>query len=371
MTCLIAFRTDSSFTLGAGHLFRCLALADALRKRGASVFFFCAELPGNLNKFIDNTGYVVHNLPPQMPGDKGISSSLHPHWSGIDWEIDAKNTLEVLAGMPKPAWLIVDHYALDTRWERQMRPFTNNIMIIDDLADRPHDCDLLLDQNHYEGMERRYDGLVPDRCEKLLGPRYALLRPEFAAARKTLRRRDGRVRRIFVFFGGSDLSNETAKTLEAIRLLNRTEVAVDVVVGASNPKGDQIREICQRMPNTCFHLQVGNMAELMALADLAIGAGGTTTWERCCLGLPTLALVLADNQREIVEAMSAAGAMRNVGWHADVTSSGLAEVLRMALASPDYLNAMSERSFAIMGGRGGASGVERISDRLTRTHADS
>lgn len=296
---------------------------------------------------------------------------MHPHWSGIDWKIDAKNAFEVLAGMPKLSWLIVDHYALDTRWEQQMRPFTDNIMIIDDLADRPHDCDLLLDQNHYEGMERRYDGLVPDHCEKLLGPRYALLRPEFASARETLRHRDGRVRRIFVFFGGSDLSDETAKALEAIRLLNRTEIAVDVVVGASNPQGDRIREICQGMPNTDFHLQVENMAELMAAADLAIGAGGTTTWERCCLGLPSIVLVLADNQREVAEAMSAAGAIRNVGWHADVTSTGLAEVLRMALASPDDLNAMSERSFAIMGGRGGASGVERISDRLTRTHADS
>lgn len=369
MTSLIAFRTDSSFTLGAGHLFRCLALADALRQRGASVFFICVELPGNLNRFIENRGHVVHHLLPPMPGDKGISSSLHPHWSGIDWKIDAKNTLEVLAGMPKLAWLLVDHYALDTRWEQQMRPFTGKIMIIDDLADRPHDCDLLLDQNQYERLERRYDGLVPDHCERLLGPRYALLRPEFAAARKTLRHRDGRVRRIFVFFGGSDLSNETAKALEAIRLLNRTEIAVDVVVGASNHKGDQIRQICQRMPNTYFHLQVENMAELMALADLAIGAGGTTTWERCCLGLPTLALVLADNQRGIVEAMSAAGAMRNVGWYANVTSTGLAEALRMVLASPDCLSAMSERSLAIMGGPDAGLSVEYISERLKSTNA--
>ena len=127
------------------------------------------------------------------------------------------------------------------------------------------------------------------------------------------------------FFGGSDLSNETAKALEAIHQMNRSDITVDVVVGVSNPRGDQIREICQGMPNTCFHLQVENMAELIALADLAIGAGGTTTWERCCLGLPTLALVLADNQREVVEVMSAAGAMMNVGWHADVTSTGLAE----------------------------------------------
>jgi UDP-2,4-diacetamido-2,4,6-trideoxy-beta-L-altropyranose hydrolase len=371
MTSRIAFRTDSSVALGTGHLFRCLTLANGLRQRGVAVFFICVDLSGNLNKFIENQGYIVYHLPPPLPGDKRISSSSDPHWSGIDWKIDAEDTLAVLAGLPKLSWLIVDHYALDMRWERQIRPFTGKIMVIDDLADRPHDCDLLLDQNQYAELERRYDGLVPDHCERLLGPRYALLRPEFAAARKTLRHRDGRVQRIFVFFGGSDLSNETAKALEAICLVNRSDITVDVVVGISNPRGVQIREICQRRPNTCFQLQVENMAELMALADLAIGAGGTTTWERCFLGLPTLALVLADNQREIAEAMSAAGAIRNVGWHADVTSTGLAEALRIALASPDCLNTMSERSLAIMGGPGHASGVERISKRLIRTHADS
>jgi UDP-2,4-diacetamido-2,4,6-trideoxy-beta-L-altropyranose hydrolase len=296
---------------------------------------------------------------------------LGRHWSGIDWKVDVKNTLAVLDGMSKLSWLIADHYALDVRWEEQMRAFTGKIMIIDDLADRPHDCDLLLDQNLYDNLERRYDGLVPNYCVRLLGPRHALLRPEFAAARRTLRHRDGRVRRILIFFGGSDLPYETAKALDAIRLMNRSEIAVDVVVGASNPKGDQIREICQRTPNTYFHRQVENMAELMALADLAIGAGGTTTWERCCLGLPTLVLVLADNQREAAEAMSTEGAIRNVGWHADVTSTGLAEVLRMALASPDYLTAMSERSLAIMGGPEVPSGVESISDRLTRAYVDT
>ena len=365
----IAIRVDASVQIGTGHFMRCLTLADALKQQGAEIRFVSHRMPEQLREMLDAKGYEVallNNSPSE-----GITDKLpHSPLIGSSQAQDATETIQVLSDQTWD-WLVVDHYALDAEWESAMRPEVGKIMVIDDLADRPHDCDLLLDQNQYEGLERRYDGLVPDHCERLLGPRYALLRPEFAAARKTLRHRDGRVRRIFVFFGGSDLSNETAKALEAIRLMNRSDIAVDVVVGASNPKGDQIREICQRMPNTCFHLQVGNMAELMALADLAIGAGGTTTWERCCLGLPTLALVLADNQREVVEAMSAAGAMKNVGWHADVTSSGLAEALRMALASPDYLNAMSERSLAIMGGRDAASGVECISDRLTRTHADS
>ena len=367
----IAFRTDSSFTIGTGHLFRCLTLADALRRRGASVFFICGELHGNRNEFIGNKGYVVHALPPRMSGDKGKSFPAHRHWSGIDWEIDAMNTLGFLAGMPKLAWLVVDHYALDMRWERQMLPFAEKIMVIDDLADRLHECDLLLDQNLHRGPELRYEGLVPDRCERLLGPAYALLRPEFSAARKELRRRDGSVRRIFVFFGGSDLSSETVKTLEAIRLVNRSDIAVDVVVGASNPCEGRIREICKGMHGIRCHYQVDNMAELMAAADLAIGAGGTTTWERCCLGLPSLVMVLADNQREVADAMAAAGAIRNVGWHADVTSSALAEEIRAALASPGRLSAMSERSIAIMGGPEAVSGAERISDRLAGNYADS
>jgi UDP-2,4-diacetamido-2,4,6-trideoxy-beta-L-altropyranose hydrolase len=366
----IAFRVDASHKIGTGHVMRCLALAGELMDRGAEVMFICRELPGNMCVYLVEKGLQVFRLPANPMECCDDDTTPHALWVGVSSSRDREGTFSILLQY-RPDWLVVDHYALDAAWESAMRLHVGKIMVIDDLADRPHDCDLLLDQNLYKGLERRYEGLVPDHCERLLGPRYALLRPEFAAARKTLRRRDGHVRRIFIFFGGSDLSNETAKALEAIRLMNRSEIAVDVVVGASNPKGDRIREICQGMPNTRFHLQVGNMAELMALADLAIGAGGTTTWERCCLGLPTLALVLADNQREVAEAMSAAGAMRNVGWHADVTSTGLAEALRMALASPDRLNAMSERSLAIMGGPDAPSGVECISDRLTSAYADS
>jgi UDP-2,4-diacetamido-2,4,6-trideoxy-beta-L-altropyranose hydrolase len=365
----IAIRVDATCQIGTGHFMRCLTLADELKQKGVGIRFVSRRLPENLRDMSVAKGYDLMLLK-STPSD-GVAGKLpHSSWLGTSQAQDATETIQVLSDQTWD-WLVVDHYALDTAWESAMRPEVGKIMVIDDLADRLHDCDLLLDQNLYGELEHRYDGLVPDHCVKLLGPRYALLRPEFAAARKTLRHRDGRVRRILVFFGGSDLSNETAKVLEAIRLLNRTEIAVDVVVGASNPKGDRIREICQGMPNTDFHLQVENMAELMAAADLAIGASGTTTWERCCLGLPSIVLVLADNQRAVAEAMSAAGAMRNLGWHADVTSPGLAEALRMALASPDCLKAMSERSFAVMGGRGGASGVERISGRLTRTHADS
>jgi len=242
-----------------------------------------------------------------------------------------------------------------------MRPFTGKIMIIDDLADCPHDCDLLLNQNLCEGLERRYDELVPDHCVKRIGPRYALLRPEFAAARKTLRRRDGRVRRVLVFFGGSDLANETSKALEAIRRVNRSDIAADVVVGASNPGGDRIREICERMPNTDFHLQIENMAELMAAADLAIGAPGTATWERCYLGLPAVTLVLAENQIPNAVQVSKAGAIVNLGWHSEVGADHIAAAVRRLLDDPKELREMGFRGIELMGGETfeGTDGVVR------------
>lgn len=360
MTLRIVFRTDSSFTLGVGHLFRCLTLADALRRRDSLVCFVCADIPGNLIQKIEEKGYVVNRLPASNSGRFGIDAGF-----------DAERTIETLVDTPNTDWLIVDHYGLDVRWERRMRTHTGKIMVIDDLADRCHDCDILLDQNLYDGLDRRYEGKVPGHCETLLGPRYALLRPEFAAARRTLRARDGRVQRILIFFGGTDMSDETSKALDAIRLMNPPDIIVDVVVGASNPRKERIRETCREMRNVNFHCQVENMADLMSLADLAIGAGGTSTWERCFLGLPSMVLVLADNQRELVEAMSARGAMNNVGWHDDVTSTGLAEELRKELASPDRLKAMSALSLAVMGGPDAVSGAEIVVDRLVSAHAAS
>lgn len=359
MTCRIAFRTDSSFTLGTGHLFRCLTLADALRQRGASVFFICVELPGSLIKLIENKGYVVEHLPSQMAGDKGISSSLHPHWSGIDWKIDVKNTLEVLAGMPKLAWLVVDHYALDKRWEGQIRPFTGKIMVIDDLADRPHDCDLLLDQTFHEDPRPRYAGLVPDHCRCILGPRYALLRPEFIQARKLLRDRDGKVRRILVFFGGSDSTNETEKGLEALRMLDRPDIAADVVVGAANPHQERIRRLCSERGNTTFHHQVDNMAERISKADLAIGAPGTSTWERCYLGLPAVTLVIAENQIPIASQVSKAGAIMNLGWNSEVSAKVLADSINRVLDAPAFLKEIGRKGMELMGG-GSFEGVDGV-----------
>ena len=285
----VVFRVDSSLDIGTGHVMRCLTLGERLKESGIAVTFICRDLPGNLSGYIESRGFAVQRLPaPSTLTAAGLSTHNYGAWLGVHWQDDAAQTAELLAQSGAVDWLVVDHYALDAGWERRLRPLVQKIMAIDDLANRTHDCDLVLDQNFYLDLEDRYDRLVPTQCVKLLGPRYALLRPEFRQARKNLRERDGQVKRILVFFGGSDAGNETAKALEAIRLLNRPEIAVDVVVGGINPHRRQIEELCAGWPATTCHCQVNNMAELMAGADLAIGAGGTTTWERCCLGLPSV-----------------------------------------------------------------------------------
>ena len=344
---------------------RCLTLADVLRANGATVSFICREHTGHLCDLVVQKGYVVHRLPYAEPGG-GIGGNEYLQWLAVSQEEDVRQTATALQQeREKPMWLIVDHYALDEKWEKAMRPHTERIMVIDDLANRLHNCDLLLDQNLYEDLHTRYDGLVPDDCHKLLGPSYALLRPEFLQARQSLRKRAGIVKRLLIFFGGVDPTNETAKVLEAVQMLNRPEIIVDVIVGDANPHADQLRKQCADRTNITLYSQVKNMAELMANADLAIGAGGTTTWERCCLGLPTITLVIADNQREMIETIAGRGAVWNMGWHASVSADDLRDRLKYALVNPKAVRAMGQAAWRVMGNRTHDMGhpiVEAISE---------
>ncbi|UKS31330.1 UDP-2,4-diacetamido-2,4,6-trideoxy-beta-L-altropyranose hydrolase [Paenibacillus sp. HWE-109] len=329
---------------------RCLTLANKLRENGASVQFICREFPGNICSIIQENGFIVHKLPlPTQRFSRHGERELYEQWLGETWETDVVQTCEVVNAVEKKFdLLVVDHYAIDNRWESQIRSCISQIMVIDDLANRSHDCDLLLDQNFYENMETRYAHLLPEHCVQLLGPSYALLREEFIEAQKNPHVRDGFVRRIFVFFGGSDPTNETEKALEAIKLLNRDELTVDVVVGNSNPNRERIRELCSQITNTYFHCQINNIAELMVKADLAIGAGGSTTWERCSVGLPTLTVTTAENQVEVTDAVAKVGAIYHLGHYNDVSTHSIADALHHLLLVPELLESMSRTGYLIL-----------------------
>lgn len=347
----ILFRTDSSYSIGSGHVFRCLTLADDLRQRGAEVTFVCREFPGNMIGAIEGKGYKAVRLPSPHDLAAAAADAGYAGWLGAPWEEDAKETVAVLQG-GQADWLVVDHYGVDHRWEKAVRPHMGKILSIDDLADRPHDCDLLLDQNLYEGMEGRYDGLIPEGCPVLLGPKFALLRPEFADARKALSRRDGSVKRVLVFFGGSDSTGETEKALEALSGIGATGLEIDVVVGASNPRKGEIEAFCARHEAFRFHCQTGNMAELLARADLAIGGGGTTTWERCSLGLPSIVVAVAENQEELARCGAENGLFLYLGREQSVTAERIREVFRVVSSTPELLKSFSRHGLSFVDGRG-------------------
>lgn len=291
----IAFRTDATSQIGTGHFMRCLTLADGLKQRGAHIRFVSRELPVHLRDMLAEKGMELASL------DRSINSSpthelAHSHWLCASQTQDAQDTILALSGQSWD-WLIVDHYALDARWESALRRTAKQIMAIDDIADRQHDCDLLLDQNFYADMDTRYAGKVPAYCRLLLGPRYALLRDEFRQLREQVKPRPGPVKRILIFFGGVDADNYTGRALDVLVNIGIPDLHVDVVIGAQHPFREQLEFTCAEHGFFC-HVQTKRMAELMAAADLAIGAGGSATWERCCLGLTTLTICAADNQRK-------------------------------------------------------------------------
>ncbi len=354
----IVIRTDASEQIGTGHVMRCLTLAERLREQGMNISFISRAFPGNLCDFTEKKGYAVCRLP--YSGERTVKSHearLRADLLGVRWETDAEETKAMIEQMDKPLfWLIVDHYALDKQWERQIRPFTRRVMALDDVADRPHDCDLLLDQNQFQNMETRYEGLIPDHCMKLLGPQYALLRPEFQESRRNLRKRDGSVKRILVFFGGSDPTNETTKALTAVAALNRPDIAVDVVVGGANPRRGEIQQMAATMQNTAFHCQVDNMAHLMMQADLFIGAGGSSTWERCCLGLPAIICSIAENQEALAQNAAQAGVQDYLGKSSDVSDKMITRDIRDLISRKEYLQGMANQGMRLVDG----AGVDRV-----------
>jgi len=297
----IIFRVDASINIGSGHVMRCLTLAKQLQKeKNAKVYFISRKLEGNLIDLIRSKEFEVKILPKV----DNVFNNLEGYqkWLTVSQQFDVEQTIQILTDLDISIdLLIIDSYAIDIEWENKIRPYVKKIMVIDDLANRKHDCDILLDQNFYLNMEERYNGLVPINCKLFLGPRYVILREEFYEVKKHLRHRNGNIKNIFVFFGGIDITNETMKTLRAIILLKQKDIVVNVVVGKNNPYKESIEKFCRKYDNINYYCQVDNMAELMNEADLAIGAGGTTTWERCFLGLPSLVIAVAENQIEIAK----------------------------------------------------------------------
>lgn len=326
----IAFRVDASVEIGSGHLMRCLTLADALAQAGHKCHFLCRLGEGGLDDFIVKRGHAFHGLTYTNRAGYGAHPKppAHAAWLGGAWSDDAAVSKEILASI-KPDWLVVDHYALDTAWEAVALPTGAKLMVVDDLADRAHMCAVLLDQN-LGRQDQDYDGLVPDGCTRLIGPKYALLRPEFQQFRQDSleRRKNADLAHVLITMGGVDKDDVTSRVLEVLaRCTLPTAAHITVVMGQNAPALEAVKAAVRKMPcPTRVLVSIDNMAEIMASADIAIGAAGSTSWERGCLGLPTLMLTIADNQKEAARALDSSGSAillgdtRETGWETRLES---------------------------------------------------
>lgn len=339
----VAFRVDGAREIGSGHVMRCLTLADALRAEGADCRFICRSHPDNLMGLIEGCGYAVSALPPPKTS---LLSEETPYaaWLGAPWHVDADQTRAAIGDTPVD-WLVIDHYGVDSRWETALREQCGHLMVIDDLANRPHDCDVLLDQT-LGRTTADYGALVPSSCRVLAGTEYALLRPQFAQSRFFGSGRPlGDMASILVSLGGTDPHGLTGAILEGIHRSN-VDVTVDAVAGerpSSRIMKGRIR----------WRHHVTDMASLLSAADLAIGAAGTSSWERCCLGVPTLLVVAADNQRAGAAALVDAGAARLLGDWVTVSPDVVARALSELAASPTDLIRMGRAASVLCDGLGG------------------
>ena len=351
----VIFRVDASLQMGTGHVMRCLTLAQVLKENGANVEFICRKHKGNLIDKIRSSGFAAHELEAykEIEADNGLA---HSHWLGVTQRQDANDCINILKA-EKSDWLIVDHYALDELWQKRLKPYYKKLMVIDDLADRKHQCDILLDQT-FGRQQEDYLLLIPEYCELLLGSQYALLRPEFAEWRgfSLGRRSKPEFKRLYINMGGVDIDNVTESILDELKLCNLPDdMKITVVMGGAAPHLESVKSKANVLPyKTVIKVNVDNMAEIMANSDIAIGAAGATTWERCCLGLPTIQIVIAKNQLFSAEVLAHHNIVKLV--------KEIKEIAYLLESSTKWINDVGNAALEICDGMGSYKVFNRMTD---------
>ena len=360
MNQLILIRTDASLRIGSGHVMRCLTLAENLRKKGIKIEFITRNHKGNLNRLIKNRKFDVKILPTETNQQKNLKG--YEKWLSATQDEDAKDTIKALT-KKQPDWIIIDHYTLDQTWAKKLRPYTKKIMVIDDLANRIHDCDLLLDQT-YGRDKSDYKNLVPDKSYFLLGSENALLRPGFKKLRAlAIKRREEEpfIKKIMVSMGSMDEANITLKVLDSLSIIDWLQPPIiNVVLASGAPHMKEVKKIAAKFNFPVNVLtDVLNMADLMLESDLAIGSGGTTSWERCCMGLPTVLIVLAENQKKIGENLAQVGATITLQQN-DNMKQNIKQAFMMLMKDKKKYLEMSHNASKVCDGNGAQRTVEKL-----------
>lgn len=367
MALTAAFRVDASRQIGSGHVYRCLALAEALRSHGVDSVFIHRAHVGNLHSLIESRGFSVRLLPPPPLSGSPQRDADYPTWLGVAESVDVEESADAVREVGAKL-LFVDHYGVSRDWEYAIRRQVDRVVVIEDLPDREHDCDVLIDQSGAWAAARAEQdaGLNPDLI--LAGPNYALVDPIYREARQLAVPRS-QISRILVFFGASD---HLGLTEHALRVLNKPpfdRVAVDVVIGTSRASDGAIERLADVRGRATLHEAQRSLAPLMLRADLMIGAAGMTSWERCAVGLPSIAAVVAENQLPGAAVLEAMGAARciDVRGHDGETRADVQELFREELldvfAAASRLRQMSEGALRLSDGLGAARAAEFLVPR--------
>lgn len=285
------FRCDSGKLIGSGHLSRCILLAKFLERYGYNVEFISRNHKGNFNHIILNNNFKLNQLELKKINLHDKNNS-YKSWLGASVEEDVNDTIEIIK-YANPSLLIVDHYAVDEEWEKQVKKYTKKILVIDDLANRKHFCDILIDNNYLENFQERYDGLTNKKCIRLLGPSYTFINPSYFKFKKNNLNFKKNVQKILIYMGGGDVDNIT------IRLINyfiNSNYNLEITVVSSEPQTIK-KKIHKNTKNNIDILSYQkDLSVLFSNSDLIIGGGGVTTWERLFLSVPSIVISVADNQ---------------------------------------------------------------------------
>lgn len=365
MTKRVLFRCDASLAIGSGHVMRCRNLARALRRRGAEVLLICRQQPGALIDQLSKEFAVLTlaSLPASRQAiDRAPGRELYAGWLGCSQEADADACLLALAddGAGPFDWIVVDHYGIDQIWEQRIcaglsacQARAPRLLAVDDLADRVHHADALLDANRLDACARkRYEPLCPTDCHLFLGPGYAPLDPLYPQLQPLAPQRRS-LRRLLIFYGGVDQGNDTALALEALSHPQLSQLEVDVVLGPQAPHHSSVQRLVEQRPHTRLHRGLSSLAGLFLRADLALGAAGTASWERAALALPTLVTPVAQNQLQGARALAASGAALLVPLQSVPRPRELLTRLILHLQEcPERLSLLSDAARSLGDGRG-------------------
>ena len=363
----IAFRVDAATRIGAGHVMRCITLANKLQQAGYHIIFLCKAHQGNLIPFIKQQGFKVHTLSAPIDNINKIENEKL--WLGCPYRDDANECVQVLTNYQPIDLLIVDHYSLDHQWQTLLKKCCKKIMVIDDLANRKHHCELLLDQT-LARTKQNYQSLVPTHCQLMLGEQYMLLRDEFAQIRKKAQQKrivnnfeNNSRNHLLLSMGGSDPDNITKK-IATYLIAFKSEyppLQLTIIVSTLYPFFTQLQALVKQHHWITIIKNPKSMAKLMLEADIAIGSSGATAWERCCLGLPTITIISAANQQAIATNLEQAGAVINLGNHQQINQEKLTFALKKLCDNTNYYLNMVKQSFACCDGLG----AKRVSAKVT------